>query len=109
VTINFKADDWFRIKGRGWVASCTWPQGEKLSKLREAKGTPGEVTIDGVPVTVTGIETFQPLYMAPIEEDRPPSDAVGLLIRDHDCVHHPRKVPRCPFCERGVPRRDPGA
>jgi len=105
--INFKAEDWFQIKGRGWVAACSWPEGAKLSDLREAKGEPGGVTIDGVPVTVTGIETFQPLYMAPIEEDRPPSDTVGLLIRDHACPSYPRKVPRCPFCERGVPRREP--
>jgi hypothetical protein len=107
MAINFKADDWFRIKGRGWVASCSWPEGAKLSELREAKGKPEGVTIDGVPVTVVGIETFRPLYMAPIEEDRPPSNAVGLLIRDHACAYHPRKVPRCSLCARGVPRREP--
>lgn len=112
MTIAFKAEDWFRIKGRGWVAACSWPEGAKLSELRKAKKEPGGVTIDGIPVTITGIETFQPLYTAPIEEDRPAGNSVGLLVRSKDCPECGKAMvetpdgDRCfgPVCTRGFVR-----
>lgn len=27
------------------------------------------------------------------------------FYKDHVCYYYPRKVPRCPLCEAGVPRR----
>lgn len=108
---EFKASDWFHIKGRGYVCSCEWPDGETLTSLEAAKNKGGRgVTIDGVPATILGVEMFRPLYGGVSDaDDTPPGGRVGVLVRElqeHVCPYYPRKVPRCPLCEAGIPRRE---
>lgn len=71
--LDFKADDWFHIRGRGWVA--TFGNGEQLPERMNPKELYHRyVKIDGKEYWVTGVEMHMTLNYYR-------SQGFGLIIR----------------------------
>lgn len=53
---EWRALDWFHLKGRGWVAVCSPSEPTTLGQARALRGR--RVRIDGAEYAVLGVETF---------------------------------------------------